>query len=324
MSQRLSNVIRCGIAVLMGACAVSGISAQDTKPEQGAAGKDGPGYVLAYKFQPGEVVRYETVQNAKFVSQFQGIVETATNKTETKKTYRVIKVNEDGSANLELVIEWVRMKADFGGGAVPTEFDSKDPAAKSQARFKDVLRNVGKPQARLIVAPNGQVLKVQEMELVTPSPIGVNNVQMKNMTGRDDFNFLTVFPTKPIKVGESWSEESKILVSVEDNLKKPLDARRDYTLKSVDGAIATVAFKTVILNPIKDNNIAIQLIQRETYGKLAFDMEKGVVISRTVESDKSVINPAGNNTAMHSTSHTLERLMTETAAISDIPTNGKN
>ncbi len=324
MSPRLSVVLCCGIGLLAGVGALSPLTAQDTKTPSGSAAKTGAGYSLAYKFQAGEVVRYETIQNVKFVSQFQGTVETATNKTETRKAYRVTKVNEDGSANLELVIEWVRMKADFGGGAVPTEFDSKDPAAKSQAKFKDVLKNVGKPQARLVVDSSGKVLKVQEMELVTPAPVGVQNIQMKNMSGRDDFNFLTVFPQKPIQIGEKWSEKSEIKVKVENNLTKALDVRRDYALEAVEGDIATIAFDTKILTPVKDNNIAIQLIQRETKGKLAFDMAKGVVISRTVESDKSVINPAGNNTAMHSTSHLLERLMTETAAISDIPTDAKN
>lgn len=321
MSRKSLLVLSCGLAVWAGFCALTSISAEDGAAPAKAAASDS--YLLAYKFQPGEFVRYETVQNVKFVSQFQGMVETATNKTETRKAYKVLQVNADGSANLELVIEWVRMKADFGGGAVPTEFDSKDPAAKSQVKFKDVLKNIGKPQARLVVAPSGKVLKVQEMELVTPAPVGVQNIQMKNMSGRDDFNFLTVFPATPVKIGEKWSEKSEIKVVVEGNLKTALEARRDYALESVEGTIATIAFDTKILTPVKDNNIAIQLIQRETKGKLSFDMAQGVVISRTVESDKSVINPAGNNTAMHSTSHLLERLMTETAAISDVPTNGK-
>lgn len=320
MSLRSTLALCCGAGLLAGIYALSPLTAEDATPQPAPAAVSGPGYKLGYKFQPGEVVRYETSQNVTFVSQFQGIVETATNKTETRKAYKVTKVNPDGSAELELVIEWVRMKADFGGGGAATEFDSKKPGANGQAKFADVLRNVGKPQARLIVAPSGKVVKVQEMALVTPAPIGVQNIQMKDMTGRDDFNFLTVFPAQPIKVGESWAEKSEITVTVENNLKKGLDVKRSYKLESVEGNVAKISFVTKILTPVRDNNIAIQLIQRETSGKLEFDLAKGVVITRTVESDKSVINPAGSNTAMHSKSHLLERLMTETAAISDIPT----
>lgn len=320
MSQRLLLTLCCGFALLLGIVVLTPLTAQEAAVQAPEAAT-GPAHKLAYKFLPNQVVRYETVQNAKFVSQFSGNVETAINKTELRKAYRVKKVNADGSAELELVIEWVRMKADFGGGAVPTEFDSKDPAAKTQAKFKDVLRNVGKPQALLVVSPTGKVVKVHEMALVTPNPVGVNNIQLKDMTGKDDFNFLTVFPDKAVKVGEKWVEKFNIIVVVEDNLKKTLDAQRTYKLESVEGELATVSFETAVLTPVKDNNIAIQLIQRETKGKLVFDMTLGAVITRTVSSDKSVINPAGANTAMHSTSHLLERIMTNTADISDVPTN---
>lgn len=319
MSQRLLLALCFGVVLLIGVVVLTPLTAEDGNAPA-AATSAGTAHHLAYKFQPGQVVRYETVQNAKFVSQFSGNVETALNKTELRKAYRVKKVNTDGSAELELVIEWVRMKADFGGGGVPTEFDSKDPAAKTQAKFKDVLRNVGKPQALLLVSPTGKVLKVHEMALVTPAPVGVNNIQLKDMTGKDDFNFLTVFPESAVKVGESWPEKFEIKVVVEDNLKKTLQAQRTYKLDSIEGNLVTISFKTSILTPVKDNNIAIQLIQRETTGKLVFDKAMGAVITRTVDSDKSVINPAGANTAMHSTSHLLERILTETADISDVPT----
>lgn len=319
MSQRLLLALCCGFALLIGIVVLTPLTAEDAATPAPAAAA-GTAHHLAYRFKPGQTVRYESVQNAKFVSQFSGNVETALNKTELRKAYQVKKVNTDGSAELELVIEWVRMKADFGGGAVPTEFDSKDPAAKTQAKFKDVLRNVGKPQALLLVSPTGKVLKVHEMALVTPAPVGVNNIQLKDMTGKDDFNFLTVFPEHAVKLGESWVEKFNIMVVVEGNLKKTLDAQRTYKLDSVEGQLVTITFKTSILTPIKDNNIAIQLIQRETSGKLVFDTTLGAVISRTVDSDKSVINPAGANTAMHSTSHLLERIVTKTADISDVPT----
>lgn len=321
MSNRFLLVVCGAVGVMVGIVALSPLTADD-QPAKGAQAA-GPGYVLAYKFHKGDVVRYESVQKSKFVSQFKGTAETSTNETHTRKAYRVVKVNEDGSAELETVIEWVKMIVDFGDGSVKTEFDSNDPGAKTQAKFADVYRNIGKPQARTQNSPSGKVLKVREMQLVTPAAAGAQLVKMKDMTGQDAYAFLTIFPDKPVKVGEDWKEKSEAMVTVDGNLKKPIDMERRYTLKSVDGDMATITFKTVILSPVKDNNIAIQLIQRETEGELVFDMKKGAVLSRNVSHGKSIINPAGNNTAMHSKGIALERLLTETAAISDIDTDTK-
>lgn len=321
MPHQLLSLTRYPVCVLFGLLALSPLVAEDAPAAKTPAGNPNATYKLAYKFQKGGVVQYETQQNVKFVSKFQGNEETAINKTQTRKNYRVVSVNPDGSADLELVIEWVRMKADFGGGGLPIEFDSKDPAAKTQAKFADVLRNVGKPQAQLQCAANGKVLKIKEISLVTPAAAGAQPVRLKDVAGREDFNFLTVFPDEPIKVGKTWTEKSDIKVTVEDNLKETVELQRKYTLESVNGNIATVSFKTSVLTPVKNPTVAIQLIQRETSGKLEFDLELGAMISRHVDSDKSVINPAGNNTAMHSTSYLFERIITSTAAISDVPAN---
>ena len=319
MPHRLLTLSCYPVCVLVGVLTMSSLAAKDGPAKTAPPSDSNATYRLAYQFQKGAVVRYETVQNVKFVSQFKGNQETATNKTETQKVYRVLGVNADGSAELELVIEWVRMKADFGGGGLPVEFDSKAPGANTQAKFADVYKNIGKPQANLLCAPTGKVIKVKEMSLVTPAAAGSQSIKLTDMTGRDDFNFLTVFPEEPIKVGKTWIEKSEIKVTVEDKLKETIQLQRKYTLDSVQGNVATVSFKTSVLTPVKNPTIAIQLIQRETSGKLEFDMTRGAMITRNVDSNKSVINPAGNNTAMHSTSYLLERMVTSTAAISDIP-----
>jgi hypothetical protein len=312
VSQRSLFTLCFGCALTIGIAVLSPLTAEESSTAQSQG--SGEAHQLAYKFKPGQIVRYETIQNSRFVSKFSGNEETATNKTETRKAYRVKKVNADGSAELETVIEWVRMKADFGDGAVPTEFDSKDPGAKSQAKFQNVLRIIGKAQPAVLVGSNGKVFKVNAP--ASSETASLQGVQLK----KEDLDFLTVLPGQPVKVGEAWSEKSEIKVVVEDNLKKTVELKLTYELKKVEGDLATIAFQTSVLTPVRDKNIAIQLIEKETSGTIVFDKAIGAVISRTRSSDKSVINPAGSNTAMHSTTHLLERIITETAEISDVPT----
>lgn len=322
MSRHLMLLL-CGVfATVIGWLHLSTLTADDTPAAKAAPAESGAGFKLAYKYQSGESVRYETTQSVRFVSEFKGIDEVATNRTETRKRYQVSKVHPDGSAELELIMEWVRMKVKTGTDDPGIEFDSKSPDAKEQPKFRNVYKIIGKPQATLLCAPSGKVKKIV-MKKSTGEANSTPQVQLKDVAGADDFNFLTVFPESPLKIGETWSEKSEVKVTVEDNkLQQSVDLKRTYKLESVEGSLATISFKTAILTPINNPSIKIQLIQRETKGKLVFDMDRGAVVTRTVETDKSLINPIGDNTAMHSTSHLLERMITETAEISDVPDEG--
>lgn len=314
----------CGvIATLLSWSSPVLVLAEDSSaPKDGAvAANPGATYKLAYKYHDGDAVRYETVHKVKFISEFKGTSETATNCTETQKQYRVTKVHPDGSAELELIIEWVRMKVNFGGDDPGTEFDSKEPGAESQAKFRNVMKIIGKPQATLLCAPSGKVLKVAVVK-ANAAEVGKAGVQLKDVAAQDDFSFLTIFPEKPLKIGDSWSEKSDTKVTVDQNLKQTIDLKRTYKLDSVNGNLATISFRTVVLTPNLTPSIEVQLIQRETYGKLVFDMELGAVVSRNVETDKTLIKPAGDNTAMRAASLLVERSLTKTAEVSEVPSEG--
>ncbi|MDB5392350.1 MAG: hypothetical protein JWM11_7996 [Planctomycetaceae bacterium] len=311
----------CGVFVaLIGWLQFSPLTAQENPDGKSpnATGAASGTYRLAYKYQAGDSVGYETVHKVKFISQFKGTEEVATNCTETKKRYKVVRVHPNGNAELQLIIDWVRMKVNFGGDDPGTEFDSKDTGARSQQKFENIYKIIGKPQATLLCAPNGKVLKFVQ-EKATPDSIGKGEVQLKDISAQDEFSFLTIFPDAPIKVGDTWSEKSDTKVVVDEKLKQTIELKRTYKLESVDGNRAAISFKTAILTPFNNPSISIQLIQRETSGRLVFDMERGTVVSRTVDTDKTLIKPVGDNTAMRATSHLLERLLTQTAEVTDAP-----
>lgn len=314
----------CGVFVaLISWLQFSPLTAEDSPAANGPNAAATPGapektYRLAYKYHTGDSVGYETVHKVWFISEFKGTKETATNCTETKKRYKVKQVHPDGSADLELVIDWVRMKVNFGGDDPGVEFDSKDPDAKSQTKFKDVYRIIGKPQTCVQCSSSGRILKVIQ-EQVANGAGGKAEIQLKDIAGQEDASFLTIFPESPIKIGDTWSEKFNTKVTVEGNLKQTIELKRTYKLESVTGNQATIAFKTAILTPFTNASVSIQLIQRETSGKLVFDLERGAVLTRMVDTDKTLIKPIGDNTAMRATSHLLERLLTETAEVTDAP-----
>jgi hypothetical protein len=73
---------------------------------------------------------------------------------------------------------------------------------------------------------------------------------------------------------------------------------RTYKLAAVNGNDATIEFRTSILTPIEDPALSAQLIQRETSGKLTFDLSAGLITGRSSSVDRTVVNPFGPKTSL--------------------------
>lgn len=274
---------------------------------------DAPKYKLEYKFQAEAVVRYHSQQNANIFAQHTENTDISSNKTETKKHYRVLEVRPDGAGEVELVIDWVRMRQKFDNDS-EVEFDSAKPEAKTMKKFYSVLQTIGKPQAQVVCAPSGKVLEISVKQA---------DGTRKKIEGKE-LAFLTILPETELAVGETWSEDFESLVTVEDNLKQTIKLKRVYKLEKVEGELAYITFKTAVLTPVKDPKVRVQLIQVETRGKLTFDMARGLVSHRVVDIDGTVIAPFGENTSFRSQSHLLELFTppeaAETAEVVDVKT----
>lgn len=255
---------------------------------------------LRYKFQPGQVVRYEVTDETKITALADEVTETQHTRTDTRRSYRVSGVNDEGSGDLELAIDWVRMSVSFGNGGRqgdPIEFQSDDPT-KQPEKFRHILGTVGKPRALLRVTPRGSVIQGAAPGALPPG----NDASPESC--------LITLPADPRVPGDEWKERFEITV-VDDKLPVRIAMQRKYTLQSVKDDLATIEFRTAILTPIHDPKIATQLIQREVAGTIVFDIEQGLLVSREVAVDQTVPGFAGAKTSMRAVSTYRERLLTE-------------
>ena len=283
---------------------------EESKPEIVPAGAndvpaDAPKYQLAYKFKPGAVVRYEVSYEGEINIQFNEATQLDHNKSETRKSYRVVSVNPDGSGNLELMIDWVHMTAKIGNKP-PEVFKSDDPEFQS-AKYSSILETVGKPQAVITFKTNGVVTKVQASPGATANKPAVAGASTDETSPE---SYLAVLPDQPVAVGDTWKERFDIKVQGPDNLPLKVAVLRGYRLMGVEGHLATIAFKTSILTPIHDPAVSAQLIQREFSGTTVFDLEQGLAVSHDRDVDRTVINPFGGKSSMRAVSKFRERLLT--------------
>lgn len=297
----------------------------------GEAAASAPKHRLAFKFEPDQMVRYSVKYEMELTTHFSGSTETARNKSDSRRSYKVTQVSPEGEGDLQLSIEWVRMTAQFDNGITktkPIEFQSDDKS-KHPPQFQHILATVGPPQATIRFSPFGRPLKVEPLNGGPPAspPAATSTVSPAANPGpapnammaadASHENYLILLPEQPVAVGESWKERFEIIArEPPENLPIRVTLQRTYKLADVKEGRATIEFRTAILTPIQVPAIAAQLIQRETSGKFVFDIEKGLILSRDVACDRTVVAPFGDKGSMRAVSKYHEELIPSPATAS--------
>ncbi|TWU07396.1 hypothetical protein CA54_58020 [Symmachiella macrocystis] len=259
-------------------------------------------YELTYIFTPGQVVHLQSNYHAQMTVNFKEAKQIDKNKSKLWKHYTVVAVSEDGSGTLELQLDKAHQEAQFGNHP-PEVFKSDDPKFHHR-KFRDTLKKIGRPTALIDYSAQGKLLKVVD-------PAGTNKVAVRKRPPQDHQGFLIPLPSEPVSVGETWKDPYQQSVGIKGGLSRIIDMLRVYELKSVDGDLATIEFKTVILTPVNNKEILVQLIQRQTEGTMVFDMKKGLIVEKLITVNESVVNAFGPGTFMQAVTKLTESTVPE-------------
>jgi Family of unknown function (DUF6263) len=312
---------RVALAIGLGLCLTiptGKLHSEDSAvPAKPVAAADAPEkYQLVFKFKPNQILRYEVINEQEFTTSAREEKETHKNSTHSKRHHLVASVDEKtGIANLELAIDWVSMRALWdkhdGSTPIPTEFQSDDPEKQSE-KFKQVKATIGKPWATIQFRTTGSPVKVLS------SAVKSNETKtVATETGADGAleAYLIVLPDHPVAVGESWKEKFDILTMDENRNRQTVTLQRVYKLKSVADGKAVIDMRTIILSPMTNPSIAAQLLLREITGKVVFDMDRGLILSKEWTAENRVVNPIpGIASLMEGNGRYLEKLIGEEEA----------
>jgi len=241
------------------------------------------GVSLRYQFKTGQVVRYNVSMDDRYSINVGGVEDEPFTKQDSIKHYRVVKVNADGSAVIELQFESIKIKGEQNGSAF--QFDNQEAKAgkeKIEPMFASMAEMIGKPYLQLTVTPSGEVTRVKS--LLTDDESELDEAQQAAL------DVLLRLPSEPIEVGSTWREdfEGSVSVSADSPLKKPVKMQRRFSLTSVEKGIATIQLNTVILSNVTDPDQLLQLIRRQPRGVIKIDLNRGVLLERTVTQDNQV------------------------------------
>jgi hypothetical protein len=263
------------------------------------------GYLLRYQFTKDEVQNYDVDHETTMITTRPELKETVTNEVQTRKSHRIVSVDSEGNAWMELVIEAAKMSAQFNE-AEPLSYDSEKPEECPKA-YQHVRDIIGKPLAQVQVSPRGELLSTRA--LLGPNVLDKAQALKDNGALSDEAsrNFLIEFPEQPIRVGDTWTNTFKVNVRVSQRLKQPVTMQRSYELVDVADDLATIRLRTVLITPIRDGMILAQLIQMTPEGTIVFDVKNGRMVSRTLTIDKTEVGVIGGESAMHAKSKREER-----------------
>lgn len=279
----------------------AGRSAALSRADEATAPASQPGtkYLLAYKFSPNDPLHYRVVQDSEMTVVYNQAKQIDRHHSETLRNLRIVSVDASGVAEVEIVIDHVYLKAQRGENA-GDEFDSRDPDTRAAQydKYKAIYDSIGQPQARLSLSPSGKVLKFTPFGSFKTS--GSDTEPVKGI--------LNQFPEQPVAIGEKWSEEYDVDVTVEKGLKQKVTMIRKFRLVSVDQNVAKIELKTGVVTPLNDPSMQAQLIQRELTGIIEFDLQRGAILSRKHTVDKTVVNAFGDSSSLRAVSSYEEKL----------------
>ncbi len=145
--------------------------------------------------------------------------------------------------------------------------------------FEDVARAIGVPLALITIDDQGKVL-ARHQNFVKAAVAGQGEITIQ-------------LPEQPVAVGSHWSSQNQIELPLPNGSLRRIRAMQSFKLESVKTGVATISMATQIMTPLNEPAIEAQLLQYETSGSVRFDIERGQILGRQLDVDKSVVGFRG-------------------------------
>jgi hypothetical protein len=254
-------------------------------------------YTLRYQFEPGQELRYVSLDESTF-DVHQSEAETSVEcSTKAWKHYRVLKVNDDGTVTLELVLDHVQMRAEGDGRTI--EYDSRLPGPPPP---NFALLPIGRAVATITVSPRGEIVKYESL---VPTE-GLNTDTLER-----DLQVLTILPEEAVQVGDSWREIFDATIKLEGKLTRKAKLQRILTLTAVEDGEAVIDLQTIVLTPLDGPEQEAQVIQKTPSGALRIDVARGIILHKQTRLDNQVVGFSGPGSKLHVRRTVTEELTTE-------------
>ncbi len=280
-------------------CVLTSATADETRTPDSPSDVAEPTYLLRYQFQPGQKLRYQTLQVATMDAAREDQRKSDRSEVEQRRLFTIEKIDDSGVAHIAMQFEFVRMQLQANGGQ-PVVFRSDMKAEEIPKMFQMTADRLRGSAARYQVLSTG---------LPNPAPEVIVRTGGSSADKNDAGSFLMPLAEQPVAVGDTWTDSQFVSVRVTEKIDRKIEILRSFRLESVTDDIATIKFFTSIVSPVHTPAIRAQLIQSTPKGTLMFDIKRGMMLEKQLKFDQTVINGAGENTVVSSYGSYTETLL---------------
>jgi hypothetical protein len=253
------------------------------------------GVLLRYAFRVGDDLASEVRHRALTETTMNGVTQTVETSTDSNRTWRVVAVDDAGTATLEQVVDEVTMtsRSSDQGAIRWSSGDLADPPPG----YEGVRQSLGVPLVRLQVAADGRILERRELR---PCPAAATGDLV-----------IVPLPEEAIAVGHEWTVPDEVVVEVPNGPRRAVRTRLRYRLERLEDGIATIAVDTTVLTPVDDPRLEARLLERIWNGTVRFDVEAGRIVGRRTTIDRRVVGFGGPQSSVRYKASLEERLLAE-------------
>jgi hypothetical protein len=255
----------------------------------------GETHKLRYQFHPGETLRWDVEHRTRVRTAVSGTTETVETFSKSLKVWRVKDVKPDGETTFEHSVEWLQMRQKYADRD-EVSYDSRS-GKKPPPCFAGMDKAVGMPLAVVTMDAKGKILKRQRRD-VAAMP-------------QNDGSMTIPLPDEAVPVGFVWSQPQDIEVPLEGGGIKKIKAIQQFTLEDVKTGVATIRMSTNILTPVTDPAIESKLVQRESNGRVRFDIDAGRILGQEIDIDKHVVGFRGDASSIHYVNRFNEQIQSQ-------------
>ncbi|MDR2754500.1 MAG: hypothetical protein LBC20_02225 [Planctomycetaceae bacterium] len=242
-------------------------------------------YLLRYRFQKGNVLRWNVLQSLKIRTSVSGVEEVVETTSRSTKVWTVISVDNKETATFEYLVDDVNMRqfqTDKDGAKIAEYNSRKDK--NIPGAFINLDGTIGVPLAHISIDVLGKTSK-KPLRIYSGSTSTENRI-------------VILLPKEPVAVGDSWSEVMPVEIAQSNGTVKKINTRQEFTLFGVHSGIAVIKFATRILTPLTPKEES-QILDKFLSGKMELDLDAGHFIRQETTIDKRVIGFQGAGDNIH-------------------------
>ncbi len=229
--------------------------------------------LLRYKFRQGETISVQVSNRALTETTINGTTQHVETATDSTKSWKITRVDKNGSATLEHLVDHVKMMS-RAGGMETVRWDSDDSKAPPEG-YGGVQIGLGKTLSELRIDSCGRVINRKDFFPSPPSNTG---------------DLMVVpLPDEPVTIGTTWTVPDTILVDIPGGTGKSVRTRLRYQVTKLKKDRAVIKVDTTVLTPVHDPQTESRLLERIWSGEIVFGIDCGQIISRSVSVDRRVI-----------------------------------